>query len=186
MPHPTSSEAPAPATRRLHIGGRLRAAGWEVLDAIAAPHVDHVGDARDLSRFADSTFAALYASHVLEHFDYRSELPAALREWHRVLSVGGKLYVSVPDLDILARLFLLREQLSLQERYEIMRMIFGGQTHDFDYHYVGLNEEFLTAFLTEAGFTDLRRVPSFGLFGDTSAFQFRGVPISLNVIAEKR
>jgi predicted SAM-dependent methyltransferase len=185
MPSASSSEIPIAATRRLHIGGCVRADGWEVIDALPAPHVDHVGDARDLSRFADATFDSIYASHVLEHFDYRSELPAALREWHRILRSGGTLYLSVPDLDVLARLFLLREQLSLQERYEVMRMIFGGQTHDFDYHYVGLNGEFLAAFLSEAGFTGIRRVPSLGLFADTSQFQMRGVPISLNVIAEK-
>ena len=171
--------------RRLHVGGRTRTTGWEVMDAIAAPHVDHVGDARDLRRFADGTFEEIYASHVLEHFDYATELPAALQEWRRVLVDRGRLYVSVPDLDILAQLLLLKDQATMQERYEVMRMMFGGQRHEFDYHYVGLNEEFLAEFLRQAGFVRFRRVPALGIFEDMSGFRFGGVPISLNAIAEK-
>jgi len=61
-----------------------------VLDANPGPFVDHVGDAGDLSRFETGTFAAVYASHVLEHFDYKDGLVAALREWNRVLAPGGR------------------------------------------------------------------------------------------------
>ena len=57
-------------TRRLHIGGTVAREGWEVLNANAAPYVDHVGNANDLSRFADNTFDAIYASHVIEHLDH--------------------------------------------------------------------------------------------------------------------
>ena len=66
--------------RRLHIGGHEAKSGWEVLDARPGPHVDHVGNALDLSRFEDGCFAEVYASHVLEHFDYADELPRALAE----------------------------------------------------------------------------------------------------------
>lgn len=65
----------------VHIGGKIRADGWEVLNASAGPHVDHVDDAKDLSRFADATFAAIYASHVVEHLDYDKELLATLIEY---------------------------------------------------------------------------------------------------------
>jgi predicted SAM-dependent methyltransferase len=172
-------------SRKLHIGGKVRTSGWEVIDANPGEMVDHVGDAGDLGRFEAGTFEAVYASHVLEHFDYKDALGAALREWHRVLSPGGKLYVSVPDLDVLASLFVLKEKLTLEERYLVMRMIFGGHVDKFDYHQVGLSVDFLAAFLTEAAFVNLRRVASFGLFEDTSAMLFKGVPISLNVVAEK-
>ena len=171
-------------SRRLHIGGQLRVDGWEVFDAIAAPHVDHLGDARDLSRFADGAFAQIYASHVVEHFDYVRELEATLREWHRVLEPGGSLLVSVPDMDVLCRLFLDR-RIPVQDRYEIMRMMFGGHTTSYDYHYVGLNQEFLASFLFSAGFPAARRVPELGVFDDTSSMRVDGMLISLNVIAYK-
>jgi predicted SAM-dependent methyltransferase len=172
-------------SRKLHIGGRVRTPGWEVLDAIPAPWVDHVANAAHLVGFPDNTFEALYASHVLEHFDYKDQLSATLQEWRRVLVPGGTLHVSVPDLDILARLFLDRNLLSIDDRFLVMRMIFGGHIDEYDYHLTGLNEEFLTKYLQLSGFTAIRRVPSFGLFDDTSSAAVKNVPISLNILANK-
>jgi predicted SAM-dependent methyltransferase len=185
----TTSSDPACATvpthRRLHVGGRIVAPGWEIMDANPGPHVDHVGDARDLSRFQDATFEAVYASHVLEHFGYLTELCAALQEWHRVLKPGGVLYVSVPDLDTLCALLIDRKNLTLSERFAVMRMMFGGQSSAWDFHKTGLNEDFLKDFLKRTGFVDVRRVRSLGMFEDTSIMSFKDKPISLNVIAHK-
>lgn len=172
-------------TRKLHIGGISQSEGWEILNANPAPYVDHVCNANDLSRFADNTFAQLYASHVVEHFDYKEELPNALAQWNRVLEPGGTVFVSVPDIDILCSLMLQKDRLSTQERFHVMRMIFGGHADKYDYHVVGLNQEFLGSFLHFSGFVNIRRVQNFGLFADTSSMVFKGVPISLNMIAEK-
>jgi predicted SAM-dependent methyltransferase len=172
-------------SRKLHIGGTTKSAGWEILDANAGPHVDHVCNANDLSQFADNTFIELYASHVVEHFDYVDELPNTLKEWNRVLVPGGKIFISVPDLEILAMLILEKNNLNLEERFFVMRMIYGGHVDEYDYHYTGLNEEFLTAYLDGAGFINMRRVTEFGLFHDTSSMLFKGRAISLNMIAEK-
>jgi len=171
--------------RKLHIGGMQKVAGWEILDAIQRPEVDHFGNAADLSRFADETFDEIYASHVVEHFDYKDALPRVLAEWRRVMVPGGTLYVSVPDLDTLAELVLLRETLTIEDRWMVMRMMFGGHVDEYDYHYVGLNQEFLAYFLTRAGFVNIRRVDEFGLFDDTSNMRFKGIPISCNLIATK-
>jgi predicted SAM-dependent methyltransferase len=176
-------EAPNSALRRLHVGGKARHAGWEVLDVIGAEHVDHVGNARDLSQFGDATFTEIYASHVLEHFDYAGELQSTLREWRRVLVPGGVLAVSVPDLDVLATLLLARDQLTTNDRFFVMRMMFGGHTDPFDYHQVGFNQEFLAHFLNEAGFIDILRVEDLGRFEDTSRMRYKDIPISLNVLA---
>jgi FkbM family methyltransferase len=172
-------------SRRLHIGGKVRKQGWEVLNAVAAPCVDHVCNASDLEQFADGTFEEIYASHVLEHFDYATNLLPTLMEWLRVLQPGGRLLVSVPDLDVLARLFLDKTSFDGDERYYIMRVIFGGHCDKYDYHLVGLNEEFLGAFLRDAGFVNLRRVGEFDIFDDTSNTRIGDALISLNVIAEK-
>jgi predicted SAM-dependent methyltransferase len=172
-------------SRRLHIGGHARTPGWEVLDANPGPSVDHVGNAADLSRFGENSFEQIYASHVLEHFAYLRRLVPALIEWRRVLSPAGTLCVSVPDLDVLAGLFVDRDRLTVEERFLVMRMMFGGQSDDYDYHLAGLNEEFLTSYLTAAGFTGIRRVENFGLFDDTSLLELKGTPISLNMIAVK-
>jgi len=171
--------------RKLHIGGQQRADGWEVLNANPAPYVDHVCNATDLSRFADGTFSEVYASHVVEHFDYKNELTATLKEWWRVMEPGGKIYVSVPDLDVLANLILKKDKYTVDERFFVMRMIFGGHVDQYDYHVVGLNEEFLAIFLKTAGYKNIKRVAGFGLFNDTSNMMFKGVAISLNIVAEK-
>lgn len=171
--------------RKLHVGGRDARPGWEILNIQAGEGVDHVGDAVDLARFADGTFSEVYASHVLEHFDYRDGLLAALREWFRVLAPGGTLRISVPDLDALAALLLQRQRLDINQRFQVMRMIFGGHVDEHDYHRVGLNQEFLSAFLYEAGFDELKRVVRHGLFDDTSDLQLAGTPISLNLVAKK-
>lgn len=90
--------------------------------------------------------------------------------------------ISVPDLDTLCTLFMNKE-LPLQSRYHVMRMMFGGQIDDFDFHYIGLNLEILLNYLEPAGFASAKRVQNFGLFNDTSSYEPYGVPISLNVIA---
>ena len=173
--------------RRLHIGGKTTSKLWEILDAIPAPHVDHVCNANDLSQFSDNTFVEIYASHIVEHLDYIGELLATLKEWNRVLEPGGKLYISVPDMDTLAKLFIEKNKLSTDERFSVMRMIFGGHVDKYDYHVVGLNDEFLAGYLNAAGFENIEIVKGggFDLFDDTSSMTFNGVLISLNMIAEK-
>jgi len=172
-------------TRNLHIGGTSKCEGWEVLNANAAPYVDHVCNANDLSQFKNDTFSQLYASHIVEHLDYKDELLRTLREWNRVLVPGGTVFISVPDLDTLASL-LLQKELALNDRFFVMQMIFGAHEDKYDYHVVGLNQDFLSHFLHHSGFVNLRRVENFGLFQDTSSMLFMGVPISLNMVAEKR
>ena len=172
-------------TRRLHIGGQCQSEAWEILNANPAPYVDHVGNANDLSQFADNTFSEIYASHVVEHLDYMGELIHSLKEWHRVLIPSGKVFISVPDLDVLAALILEKNKITINERFAVMRMIFGGHIDKYDYHVVGLNEEFLTDLLTAAGYVNIKKVPEFGIFDDTSSMLFNGVAISLNMIAEK-
>lgn len=172
--------------RKLHIGGKVVKEGWEIFNAIPAEIVDHEGDARDLSRFEDNTFEALYASHVVEHFDFAGgDLPNTLKEWHRVLAPGGELYVSVPDMYVLCRMFVATEQFTSEERFHIMRMLFGGHVNEWDYHLVGLDQQLLSEFLFHVGFGEIRRVQGFGLFEDTSSMAFKGVPISCNLIAKK-
>lgn len=170
--------------RRLHIGGHERREGWEIFDALAREGVNHRGDASDLSRFPDGTFAELYASHVLEHFDFRDGVPRVLKEWHRVLQPGGRIFVSVPDMERLCHLYL-TPGLSAEARLKVMWMMFGAHADAYDYHYAGFNADYLGSVLAEAGFTNIQRVLDFGLFKDTSTMIFLGVPISVNLVATR-
>ena len=170
---------------RLHLGGRQPREGWKILNAQPGPGVDFVGDCADLSRFAEGSVREVYASHVLEHLGYQQALPRALAEIHRALEPGGRAFISVPDFDVVCRLFT-DPRRTPHERFQLMRIAFGGQVDAWDFHYVGLNGEFLNDYLRRAGFAAVERVDGFGLFEDTSTLRVLGEPVSLNVIARKR
>jgi predicted SAM-dependent methyltransferase len=169
---------------RLHIGGKTRHPDWKIVDTVPGRHVDYVRSCKDLSIFPDASVAEIYASHVLEHLGYQAELAQALSEFHRVLQPGGILRASVPDLTTLCSLFLDLAS-NARERFEVMRMMFGGQIDTFDFHQVGLDQDFLAGFLASAGFTAIQRVTQFGLFDDSSRLIFSGRAISLNLVARK-
>jgi predicted SAM-dependent methyltransferase len=169
---------------RLHVGGETPHSDWKILNVQAGPHVDFVGSCTDLSQFAAGSVAEIYASHVLEHLGYLQELPAALAECYRALASGGRFYASVPDLEVLARLYL-DPALSVEDRFHVMRMMYGGQVDGHDYHHVGLNWDLLRRYLLDAGFREIRRLERLGVFDDTSNSVFHGRLISLNVIATK-
>ena len=169
--------------RKLNIGGVEPTDGWENFNIQEGESVDHVGDAADLSRFEDATFEAVYSSHTLEHWSYR-DVPAVLQEWHRVLQPGGMLYVSVPDMAILAYLYL-HPNITFPERIHLMRVIYGGHVDPYDYHRCGLDEVFLGAMLVSVGFEEPERVPDFEIFDDTSKLVLLGQLISVNMRARK-
>jgi predicted SAM-dependent methyltransferase len=167
---------------RLHIGGTEPRRGWKILNIIPGPHVDYVGDCTDLSQFATDSVETVYASHVFEHLGI-TDFARVLAEVRRILQVDGRLFVSVPDLEVLCRLMLSRE-LSVNDKWTVMRMMFGGQSDPYDFHKIGLTRDFLLAALAQAGFREIKLVQSFGLFSDGSTMVFQGTPISLNMIAK--
>jgi predicted SAM-dependent methyltransferase len=171
---------------KLHIGGTIPHPDWKILDIEMRPEVDYVGDANDLSQFADESIDTIYASHVLEHFYYElgNELLFTLSEWYRVLKPDGQLMISVPDLFTICSLYITPD-LSVDDRFILMQVIFGGQTNQFDVHKVGFDEEILAVYLRDIGFEKYERVEEFGLFDDSSSIHVMGNLFSLNIIAYK-
>jgi predicted SAM-dependent methyltransferase len=169
---------------KLNIGTRTKNKGWKNFDIDPGPDVDYVGDCMDLSQLADNSVETIYASHVLEHVSYQKDLQATLKEWFRVLVSGGEVMISVPDLETLCRLFL-APTLTGKQRFQVMQVMFGGQMDEFDFHSVGLSSEWLGGYLQGAGFAQIRRVEKFNLFQDCSIAAIAGVPISLNMTAQK-
>ena len=169
---------------KLHIGGEETKEGWKILNIQKKNGVDFIGDITDLSQFKENSIDEIYASHVVEHVD-QNNIKKTLSGVYRVLDNDGKFYVSVPDMDILCQMFLAKK-LTSKVRFHIMRMMFGGQTDKYDYHYFGWNFGFLKDYLQEAGFKKIEKVKSFSLFKDTSDFApYNEIPISLNVVSQK-
>ena len=169
---------------KLHIGGEQIKEGWKILNIQKKDGVDFIGDISDLSQFEDNSIEEIYASHVFEHV-LQKNIKSTLIGIHRVIQDNGKFYVSVPDMNVLCKIFL-EPKAPSKVKVHVLRMMFGGQIDDFDIHYFGWDFDLLKEFLLSAGFKKAEKVKSFSLFDDTSDFApYSGVPISLNVIAYK-
>jgi predicted SAM-dependent methyltransferase len=174
---------------QLHIGGKQAHPDWKILDIEPRPEVDIVGDAAQLGQLAELQgvpIGAIYASHVLEHFYYglNNELLTTLTDWYKALQPGGKILISVPNLKVLCWLYL-NPNLVPDERFQLMRIMFGGQTNAYDVHKVGFDEDILASYLQEVGFIDCEVISEFGLFDDCSGMRLGDQLISLNMVATK-
>jgi predicted SAM-dependent methyltransferase len=171
---------------RLHIGGEEIKEGWKILNIQKKPGVDFIGDITDLSQFDDESVEEVYASHVLEHIGI-TKISSTFNGIQRVLKKGGKFYISVPNLDTLAQIFVKMPE--GQNKYSIMTMIYGGQTDSHDFHYIGYWPSFLFSVLSHAKFKRFEKVEFFNIFNDTSMMTLPtkngAIPVSLNVIAYK-
>lgn len=95
--------------RCLEIGpNKGRLPGFETLDAVGSPIVDHVGDCRGM-KFPDGSFDLVYSCHVLEHIEW-AEVEATVKEWARIVKPGGTLEVHCLNaLDLMKALVELEE-----------------------------------------------------------------------------
>lgn len=69
---------------------------------VAPGVVAHVGECTDLSRFADGTFDAVFAGHLLEHLSHE-QVDQTLGEVRRVLRPGGRLLLLQPNFRLCVR-----------------------------------------------------------------------------------
>ena len=168
---------------KLHIGGKEKKEGWSILNIQKNKDVDFVGDISDLSQFNDNSINEIYASHVFEHIKFK-DTKKTLLGIKRVLVDKGKFYISVPDMDVLCKIFI-DKQKDPKIKIHALRMMFGGQTDEYDFHYFGYNYDLLSGLLKNVGFKNIEKVKTFSLFNDTSDFAPYGEPISLNLIAIK-
>lgn len=100
------SRWPPAARPLLNIGcGRRRHPAWVNIDLVPdGPDVVPF-DIRHPLPFADQSFDAVYASHVLEHLT-PGKAARFLREVRRVIRPGGMIRIVVPDLEGIARHYL--------------------------------------------------------------------------------
>jgi predicted SAM-dependent methyltransferase len=135
--------------KKLYLGSRdYRPPGFLTVDIDAAMKPDIIADLRDLSGIGDKSCDEIIASAVLEHIDWPDGF-LACAEFARVLDVGGRLQVSVPDMAILARMML-----SGDSSYYTVGMIYGvgGRTNKFEQHRYGYTCGMLVEILETLGF----------------------------------
>ena len=83
--------------------------GYKTLDINPDYHPDFVGDARDLSRFEDNSIETILAIHILEHLAHWYGIKNILKEWYRVLKIGGYAEIYTPDLEYIIECYLTGE-----------------------------------------------------------------------------
>lgn len=118
--------------------------------------------------YEDNSVEEIRCVHMLEHLSFQ-EADEALTEWHRVLRPGGRLRVSVPDID---KVFEASTAEKHDPRWRFYLM--GGQTDKNDFHKSVYDHAYLEKILESRGFHDIR--PWTSTNTDCSA-----LPISLNL-----
>lgn len=135
----------------------------------------------------------IYASHVFEHIP-RAGTTAVLKEWRRVLKPEGRLYLCVPDVEALFKIYL--ENLPHYDTEAGRSLVdvacgiaYGGQVDRYDFHFYGYSLVTLQALLESVGFKNVVRFRREGLELeppiDASTAQIGESSISLNVQAVK-
>jgi SAM-dependent methyltransferase len=145
------------------------------LDLDPAVRPDIVCSITDMAPVPADAVDGIWSSHNLEHLQ-RHEVPAALKEFFRVLKPYGFLLLTLPDLQNVARL-VVEDRLedpaytSLSGPITALDMIFGhtaslARGNSFMAHRTGFTARTLQKVLTEAGFFGItvRRGNAFDLW----------------------
>jgi len=139
---------------KLHVGcGKRHIPGWIHVDQLDDPHIDYQTSVDSLSMIQNESCSVVYASHVLEYFNWKEAEENVLPEWHRVLAPGGTLRLAVPNFEAISRLY----QAGMPLQWFIGPMfgrmdVNGGMI----YHRTTYDEQTLTLILERAGFTDMK------------------------------
>ncbi|KKL78479.1 hypothetical protein LCGC14_2024400, partial [marine sediment metagenome] len=164
---------------RLNIGsGPEKLDGYINIDCLASFNPDIPANALNL-RVGSSSVDEIYASHLIEHLQ-PEETQLLLRRFHNWLKGDGKLFIAVPDMIMLAKLFV-----DGIDALSLMQFVFGQPilAYPEQRHQWGYTEKTLTAHLEAAGFKVLGRFNSD--HNDSSCCYVGDSLISLNLLCEK-
>ena len=78
------------------IGGR-GLPDWVNIELVGMRDTTLCLDVRRRLPLADNSVSRILAEHIVEHIDFREDIPAVFLDWHRVLQQGGVLRIVVPD-----------------------------------------------------------------------------------------
>lgn len=147
--------------------------GWLNTDAVGHPSDQTFScDVRRGLPLADSSVARIFAEHVVEHLNFRHELPGVLQEFHRVLRQGGLVRIIVPDGRRFAEAYLKNDRalwssLGLDPLPQDMPTPMAMLNHVFHQggeHHFAYDFETMEWVLRKAGFADVRQ----RAFGESS------------------
>lgn len=133
---------------KLHLGcNNKKIYGFTNVDLNQEVQPDIVEDIIKLPSFYSNSASVILVVHVAEHLS-REQSKEAFKRWYEILKPGGVLRISVPDLDIIFRHYVLYQDLRLLER-----LLYGSQLNQYQFHYNGWNEQTLREDLHNVGFS---------------------------------
>ncbi|MDE2106850.1 MAG: methyltransferase domain-containing protein [Patescibacteria group bacterium] len=122
-------------------------------DGNAAVNPDFRCDLRQLPA-EDQSFDVIQTRHVLEHFQI-AEAPKVLREWLRILRVGGEVRIAVPNLlEACRRIIAIEKDEEPPDHYPWWQL-YGRQDDERDLHHNGFTPRKLAKLLELAGLEDI-------------------------------
>lgn len=170
---------------RLNLGCKdTRIKGFKNVDIEKRKNVDYVCNVNNLNIFKDKSVDEVYASHILEHFSWKLEVDAVLREWYRVLKDGGILWVAVPDFNKVIEAYKSFGFLS----DDMQAFLYGSMETEYYAHKIMFNFEYLMAKLYKAGFKYVEKIgdmPYGCIDASTIGYHVFGIRMSLNMKAIK-
>jgi predicted SAM-dependent methyltransferase len=138
-------------TKKLHLGcGKNYIPGFINVDLFSSIQADIYADLTALP-FDANSFDLIYSSHCLEHVHRRCVL-STLAHWRHLIAPGGTLRLAVPDFAACVKWYNQTGDLE-----SIMGLLYAGQTHPKNNHFVTFDEKYLTMLLEKVGFTNIRR-----------------------------
>ena len=171
---------------KLEIGcGRHPKEGYEHLDIQPFPHVEYVADARKIP-LPDLSVSEIYTSNVIEHF-WWFEIGDLLKEWYRVIEVGGFITIYTPDAEFCIKQFLSgewKEEVEACPKEKGYWWVYGsdadrnmwlnfklhGTNAPGNAHLTAFSQEMLENLLRQAGFKDIVRMN-----GQDTTIAIRGI-----------
>ena len=123
-------------------------------------NVDKVMDVRKLD-FPDEYFDYIIASDIIEHFPI-SETENILKEWKRILKVGGIIEFRMPNLEAVVSDYLKRKD---EDRSDVQGgipisqyfswLLYGGQDYSGNFHYVCFDRRLFKYTIEQVGLKEI-------------------------------
>ncbi len=117
-------------------------------DARELPGVNVTGDIRDLP-FPDKHFDYILANDIIEHLPIE-ETENLLKEWYRVLQVGGVIEIKTPNMK-----WAVEHYTKYRDAKFVSFHIFGGQDYPGNFHYVMFDKMWLRNIIAKNGFFEI-------------------------------
>jgi predicted SAM-dependent methyltransferase len=105
--------------------------------------------------FGDETVDEVYSSHLLEHLTYNEILEKAMPEWMRVLKPEGTFVVVVPNMGMIAKLWLQEKDINKKIGYWNCA-IYGSFRGTEQYHKSSWDPQLLGSLFHTYGLVDIQ------------------------------